>query len=250
VPLGPVTKPTCHIFSADDSDTGQIVRTVNLRVMTLAVTAGLTSLLLAACTSDAVPTAGTEDGRDHRSTTGLNDIADVEPGEFNSEESYFAFCTAISAKAPDPTNGSLTFEDVLVTYRAALDIAPAEIAYELAALLDFLEFGIEPDFGEPPEVSVVPPLEPDTEVTSESDPARPETDDADDAGSDPASEPSESLPMFEPTDPFVFVAPDAEQLALSVAEFLESYCRGVAVNPLPPPTTPPGLPSEESQALP
>ena len=220
------------------------MRPVNLRVVTLALAAGLTSLLFVACTSAAVPSAGTEDGRDLRSSEGLNDIADVEPGEFNSKESYFAFCTAISAEAPDLSDGPLTFEDVLVTYRAALDIAPAEIANELAALLDFLEFGIEPDFGEPPEISLVPPLEPDTEVTSESDLTRPETGDDDHAGSDPASEPSESLPMFEPTDPFVFVATDAEQLALSVAEFLETYCRGVAVNPLPPPTTPPGLPSE------
>jgi hypothetical protein len=195
--------------------------------MTLAVTAGLTILLFAACTSDAVPTAGTEVGRNLQSTRDLNDIADVEPGEFNSEESYFAFCTAISAKAPDPSNGPLTFEDLLVTYRAALDIAPREIAFELAALLDFLEFEIEPDFGEPPEISVL-------------EPTRPDPDDADD---DPAGDPSESPPEFEPTDPFVFVAPTTEQLALSVAEFLEAHCRGVAVSPLPPPTTP-GLPTD------
>lgn len=151
----------------------------------------------------------------------VGDLDEISPGDPSAIDEFAVFCQAISI---DTGNSTLPPSDpqaaaaIVAAYRAALNVAPPEIFRELAALLDFLEFGIEPDFGERSENPVLEP-------------------------SEPLDSGSAADPVTEPTDPFVFISPDADQLALSVAEFLELRCGGVALNPLPPPTTPLAGPS-------
>jgi hypothetical protein len=168
--------------------------------------------VLPSCSGGAAPT-GTTQIESPRAITDILDEAGERILDGSSQTGEFAaFCelirSEIDSEVPAP-------DQVLSIYRSALGEAPAAIRNELAALLDYLEFGTEPDFGElPPQEEFIP-----DEESSE----------------DPASE---------PTDSYVFVQADAEQLALSVAAFLDLHCRGVALNPLPPPTVP-GAPTAD-----
>jgi hypothetical protein len=121
-------------------------------------------------------------------------------------EEFSDFCSAVNSEQDlEPAAP----EVVLARFRSALEIAPERIVSELEALLEYLEFGILPDFGTVPLPSATVPIE---------DPA-PELD-------------------SEPVDEYVFINPVPEQLALSVAEFIDQHCRSVTVSPLPPPTVP------------
>ncbi len=206
------------------------MRTVWLHNFRVLVTAGAI-IFLAACTTIAEPTA---DSGSSPPSQILGDLDELSPGDPSARDEYAAFCQAISI---DPDNSALPAADplaaeaVLAAYRAALNVAPAEILKELAALLDFLEFGIEPDFGEPVDIPIFEP----------SDPLE-QPDQADQA--DRTDQETAAGPVTEPTDPYVFISPDADQLALSVAAFLELHCGGVALNPLPPPTVPAAVTSE------
>jgi hypothetical protein len=160
---------------------------------------------ISACASEATPTGSTPSQDPSGISDELEEIAADNSGSGLINE-YAEFCDLIRS---DTVAGTPEDLQVVQTYRRALSLAPPEIGNELEALLDYLEFGIEPDFGEVP-------------AESDFDPGQ-------DATEDPSSEPDDSV---------VFVTPDAEQLALSVSAFLEMYCRGVALNPLPPPTVP------------
>ncbi len=161
---------------------------------------------LPAC-SDAPAPSGTPEVQ---TPWGLTDELDelVPQGQEGAGQrsEFMAFCDLIRSDSNAETPAAA---EVLTMYRTALSEAPTEIRNELAALLDYLEYGIEPDYGEQlPADEFIPPEE---------------------SSDDPATE---------PTDPYLFVSADAEQLALSVAAFLDLQCRGVALNPLPPPTVP------------
>jgi hypothetical protein len=200
------------------------VRTVWLHKLRVLITAGAI-IFFAACTTVAEPTA---DSGSSPPSQILRDLDELSPGDPSALDEYAAFCRAISIDAGNrtlPSADPLAAEAVLAAYRAALNVAPANILKELAALLDFLEFGIEPDFGEPLETPIFEP----------SDPLDPPDQTDQEAAADPVTE---------PTDPFIFISPDADQLALSVAAFLELHCGGVALNPLPPPTVPAAVSSE------
>jgi hypothetical protein len=164
---------------------------------------------LVACSGDAAPTGSPDVVTPRGITDALDDLATRSPDSSDPIEEHRAFCDLIRS---DVTADVPAASEVLSMYRTALAQAPAEISNELAALLDYLEFGIAPDFGDPPPTEeLIPPEE---------------------SSEDPATE---------PTDPYVYVSPDAEQLALSVAAFVDLHCRGVALNPLPPPTVPAAL---------
>jgi hypothetical protein len=199
------------------------VRPSKLRFLTLCVALSVTAGLLGSlvgCTSPATPTsvdATVSGSRNNGDGESRDDLSALEPGDFNAIHEHGIFCEAIRSHGVD---GSITFEALIATYRDALLLAPPEISNELSALLDFLEFGIEPDYGELPAAPTPAPSSSVNPVTEGND--------------DSAAEGVES----EPTDPYVFVTPNSEQLALSVAEFLETHCRGVALSPLPPPTAP------------
>jgi hypothetical protein len=165
-----------------------------------------------ACSGDAAPADNPDVVAPKGITDALDDLATRSPDSSDQINEFRAFCDLIRS---DVTADVPAASEVLSMYRLALAEAPPEIINELAALLDYLEFGIAPDFGDPPPTEELIPNEESTE--------------------DPASEPS---------DPYLFVATDAEQLALSVAAFLDLRCRGVALNPLPPPTVPAALPAE------
>jgi len=196
--------------------------------LVVSVTLGLLGSLVA-CTSTPASPSGVGTEQDPLTQGGQNGLGGQDdpfgqgPGQFVTPDEYSTFCQKVSSNI---LNGSIAFEDLIATYREALEFAPAEISSELAALLDFLEFGIEPDYGEPSVSTPVAPMRPTDPDTSETD------------QESQVDQDSPQGPDSEPTDPFVFIAPNAEQLALSVAEFLETHCRGVTVSPLPAPTVP------------
>jgi hypothetical protein len=165
--------------------------------------------LLPACSGETVPTVRPEAERTGGISDELDDLKLLDPDGIDLSDEFAAFCDLIRNEADTEVP---SVAEVLGVYRSALAKAPLEIRSELAALLDYLEFGTEPDFGEqPPRQDYIP------------------------------QEESSEDPATEPTDPYVFVSADAEQLALSVAAFLDLHCRGVSINPLPPPTVPAAL---------
>lgn len=141
----------------------------------------------------------------------LTEAAEAGPSwEVTSPE----FCAGVAALTSENTrDGAITLDQVIARYHELLPLAPLEITVEIEALLDYLTSGT------PPEFAAAPP-DPDAAATSP---------------------PRASHPFDEDTEPesdewhddVLYGTGDAEQLAVTLAAFLEFRCRGTAVNPLP-----------------
>ena len=178
------------------------------------ITVLLAGLFVApACSSNADTTTTSTPSADLASGEPDDELAELQLGDSldaHQLSEFGDFCTALSEDLNGESGGP---QEVLARYRSALEFAPVHIVNELAALLEYLEFGTLPDFGTLPSPSTTQPV---NETTQEPD----------------------DEPVDEPVDEYVFISPGPEQLALSVAEFIDQYCRSVTVSPLPPPTVP------------